>query len=309
MNKNVDGSDLVGQTFNNLTIVAVASKGPTGFSFKTICACGNECIVERHKLLSGQKKSCGCLKLEHKIPSPSKDLTGKQFGELRVLELHPERRLLKHSRVRQWICECSCGKQVNVTGSNLNSGVTKSCGHLKHKGYNKKPGEYRSKVYAAWAKAVDRCYNDKYPSTAKYKGRGIIVEDYFLNSFENFYSYIGDPPSAEYTLERIDVNGNYERGNIRWETKEKQARNKTKLRNNTTGVTGVTFNETSGRTRVIASWREFCTNSGKTILRNKSFSVGKFGLLEAFSKACAFRESKIEELNSLGYGYSDKHGK
>lgn len=308
MSSHSNGSEFIGQTFNDFTVLSVAVKGRNGMSLNTRCVCGNECIVQLHRLLTGAKKSCGCRKVGQKPLRKGKDLTGRMFGELVVVGLHPERRELKNTSARQWICICSCGTKTLAVASNLIGGSKKSCGHLKNLAYNNKPGKFRTKVYSAWSSAINRCYNDTYAATEKYKGRGICMSAEFLNSFESFYEYIGDPPGPDYTLERIDVNGNYERGNIKWETITKQARNKTKLRNNTTGVTGVSFNSKDGCSRVIASWRELTTN-GRTTLKNKSFSIKKYGLMEAFAMACAFRDNKSQELNSLGYGYSDNHGK
>lgn len=243
------------------------------------------------------------------LVNPKFNLVGKVFSELTVVALHPEPRVHKQGNSRQWICACSCGKEAVVASEHLKSGSTKSCGHLNHLGHNRKSGKFRTKVYSAWKNAFKRCYNDSYLSTAQYKGRGITMSDEFINSFDTFYDYMGDPPTKEHTIERINVNGNYERGNLMWQVKEKQARNKTKLVSNTSGVTGVSFNTEKGATRVSANWRVWSDDKSKYIQKSKYFSVSKYGLLPAFSMACTYREKMIQELNTKGYDYTENHGK
>lgn len=82
------------------------------------------------------------------------------------------------------------------------------------------------------------------------------------------------------------------------------SRNSKKRSDNTSGKTGVYFRVSGGLTYVVASWT---TDDLKS--RSKRFSVNKLGLLQAYSSACTFRDSKIVELNKLGFGYSLRHGK
>ena len=88
-----------------------------------------------------------------------------------------------------------------------------------------------------------RCFNPNNTYYLNYGGRGIIVCDHWKNSFENFYADMGVCPSG-HTLDRIDVNGNYEPGNCKWATQTEQARNRT---NNHL----ITFNE---KTQTISAW-------------------------------------------------------
>ena len=87
-----------------------------------------------------------------------------------------------------------------------------------------------------------------------------------------------------------------------------QSRNKSAYRNNNTGFTGVQwYQHSQGSLYAVATWGEFVDGIRK--VRNKKFSVKKYGLLPAFAMACKYREDKIEELNALGYGYTENHGK
>jgi hypothetical protein len=72
----------------------------------------------------------------------------------------------------------------------------------------------------------ERCYN---PNTTQYKywgGRGIKVCDRWKHSFQNFLEDMGYKPSNEYSLDRINVDGDYEPQNVRWATPLVQSRNR-----------------------------------------------------------------------------------
>ena len=79
----------------------------------------------------------------------------------------------------------------------------------------------------SWDSMKQRCYNKNAKRFENYGGRGIIVCDEWINSFPQFLKDVGDKPSKIHSLERIDVNSNYESGNIRWATPQEQGKNKT----------------------------------------------------------------------------------
>lgn len=102
-------------------------------------------------------------------------------------------------------------------------------------------GKRESKEYEAWANMKSRCYNENKRQYKDYGGRGITVCNEWKDSFINFYKDMGD--SNGLTLDRIDVNGNYEPKNCRWVDMSTQARN-TRIRStNKTGVKGVRWHK------------------------------------------------------------------
>jgi hypothetical protein len=102
-----------------------------------------------------------------------------------------------------------------------------------------------SPEYRVWCHVLARCGTATDAAYDNYGGRGITVCDRWL-TFTNFYADVGPRPSPQHTLERIENDGNYEPGNVRWATRKEQNRNK---RNNRL----LTFN---GRTQCIAAWAE-----------------------------------------------------
>jgi hypothetical protein len=102
---------------------------------------------------------------------------------------------------------------------------------------------------------IERCYNENSPSYYNYGQRGIVVCDRWLASFQAFYDDVGPSPGRGYSLDRIDNNGNYEPGNVRWATTKQQSRNKR------TNV-NLTFDS---RTMTLADWAKEVGLTGSTI--------------------------------------------
>lgn len=126
----VDISDMVGKKFNRWTVLKFAgrkrhSKTSTSLMWLCKCECGVERIVQGSQIQRGHSKSCGCLQKDITRKRSLIDLTGQQFGKLKVIKnVGP----YKKTRKLQYVCVCDCGKEVIAFGGHLRSGHTQSCG-------------------------------------------------------------------------------------------------------------------------------------------------------------------------------------
>lgn len=165
------------------------------------------------------------------------DLTGRRFGRLLVISFHSSQ-----NYISKWLCRCDCGMEKVINGGSLTTGKVVSCGCYRIETHTKHNMSY-SPEYRTWAGIKSRCYNPKAPRYPNYGERGITVCDRWLESFDNFYADMGDRPSKDYSIERLDVNGNYEPSNCKWATRFEQQRNIRVQRNNSSGFTGVKWIE------------------------------------------------------------------
>ena len=158
------------------------------------------------------------------------NLKGKKFAKLTVISRAEN---TKDGKTR-WLCLCDCNSEKVIMGRSLRNGDTGSCGCLSIKHSMSKDPEY-----IAWKAMKARCYNVKKENYHKYGGRGIRVCEWWLNSFENFFSDMGSRPSKNHTVDRINNDGNYEPANCRWATKSGQSQNQGLRSTNTSGAKGV----------------------------------------------------------------------
>ena len=132
-----------------------------------------------------------------------------------------------------YACRCNCGALKNVMMASLKRGNTRSCGCLKAE-HNKTvwtkhghaSGGY-SKEYRAYAGAKSRCMRPTTTGYENYGGRGI---QFLFHDFQEFISHVGPKPDPLLTLDRIDNDGPYALGNVRWATRSEQKRNQRKRR-------------------------------------------------------------------------------
>ena len=160
------------------------------------------------------------------------DITGKRFERLTVIER------VENDRHRKsvWKCRCDCGKEIYVNGSHLKSGHTKSCGCYSRDYHREHPrikhglvfdNGKKTRLYRIWAGIKNRCYNKKDEHYRNYGERGITVCDEWRNDYKCFYDWaMSNGYRKELTVDRIDVNGNYEPSNCRWASNKEQSRNK-----------------------------------------------------------------------------------
>ena len=182
------------------------------------------------------------------------DLTGMKFGRLTVIDRAKDGTRANGSTYVRWICRCDCGKELIVCGGNLRRGYSKSCGCYQKEQLAKietKHGQAihgkRSRLYICWRGIKLRCNNPNNPSYKDYGGRGISMCNEWMNDFQAFNNWaISHGYADNLTIDRIDVNGNYEPSNCHWVTMKEQQNNR---RNNHL----ITHN---GETHTMMQWSE-----------------------------------------------------
>ncbi len=192
------------------------------------------------------------------------DMTGLRFGKWTVIEQAEPLKDNRGYNIVRWKCQCDCGTVKDVIGTTLRSGRSKSCGCDKsvrsavaHDLFTTH-GESKTRLYKIWVYMRKRCYNTNSSNYANYGGRGICVCDAWNDSFENFRDWaVNNGYSDDLSIDRIDVNGNYEPGNCRWVTGVAQA-------NNRRNTVYYTFN---GETKSVAEWAKKLGLNYKTLLK------------------------------------------
>lgn len=158
------------------------------------------------------------------------DLTNMQFGRLTAIKTDGKTK----NNMSKWLCRCECGNITSVSIGHLRNGETKSCGCISKEilsTRNTTHGDASNGKYApeyrAWRHMINRCYNKNVDMYYNYGGRGIIVCERWLTSYEHFLNDMGRRPTLRHSLDRYpNTDGNYEPGNCRWATTLEQSSNK-----------------------------------------------------------------------------------
>lgn len=162
------------------------------------------------------------------------DLTGKRFGRLTVVRRYGT----LNGRQSTWLCKCDCGNEKVVTAGHLRQGNTLSCGCLAKETHvesgrkshigdrSRKHGDFGTKLYNVWNGMKTRCYNVNHKYYKDYGGRGIKVCDEWQKYIPFKEWAISNGYHEGLSIDRIDVNGNYEPSNCRWIPLSEQGMNK-----------------------------------------------------------------------------------
>ena len=151
---------------------------------------------------------------------PLENIVGRRFGKLVVVEFLGYR---WHSKnyASTWKCQCDCGSERIVKRPSLISGVIKSCGclngRIRHRGFG-------TPEYKIWSGMRQRCKYPRDPGFKNYGARGISVCERW-DDFAAFLADMGQRPSADHSIDRINNEGNYEPSNCRWATAAEQNAN------------------------------------------------------------------------------------
>lgn len=156
------------------------------------------------------------------------DLTGQRFGRLTVIK----RVGSDKNHYALWECQCDCGNTTVTSSNHLLHNNTKSCGCFKRELSSnrfKKHGEYKTRLYRIWRNIMSRCIwhiKEDHRICRDYQHRGITVCNEW-QEYENFAKWArSNGYSDDLSIDRIDVNGNYEPNNCRWADIKTQANNK-----------------------------------------------------------------------------------
>ena len=174
------------------------------------------------------------------------NMIGERYGRLTVDHLYCRG---GNGKKLLWACKCDCGNMVNVSRTHLITGHTSSCGCLRTEGNIKrltKHGLSDTRLFWCWRHMINRCENPKTKAYSDYGGRGIKVCDEWHDSTLFIKWALENGYQDNLTIDRINVNGNYEPSNCRWVDMKVQSRNK---RNNI----NITY---EGETHCLSEWCE-----------------------------------------------------
>jgi hypothetical protein len=200
-------------------------------------------------------------------PRKITDKTNQVFDKLTVIKLDVSR---EGGRVPYWICKCTCGNEVSVRTDRLGTDkfdcgcVQKAILSARNSVQNRTHGLSKTRLFKIWTNMNFRCQSPKSPNYMSYGGRGIKVCPEWSESVDSFIEWANNNGyESNLTIERIDVNKDYEPSNCKWITQKEQGYNK----RNTLHV------EINGITKTLPEWSEE-TGINKNTLSKRYYQLG-----------------------------------
>lgn len=195
-------------------------------------------------------------------------LEGERYGKLVVVEEAEPIYSKTGKMIRRWKCKCDCGNITIVRHGDLRNGSTVSCGCYNYEKESavKTHGYSRTKLGNVFEGMKQRCNNPKNKNYEKYGGRGIKICTEWLNDPKKFFDWaIKNGYKEGLSIDRIDVNGNYEPDNCRWADNETQCLNQRLRKDNKTGYKGIYYSEGVYRVQIRRNKKRYCFGSYKTL--------------------------------------------
>lgn len=272
--------DYSGEKWGKIIVIEkVGSKEFCGHKvalWRCMCDCGREIFLTSNQIRIHSPKSCGCSKERKPYNKnkeshlPDKEFIGKKYNKLTIIERFID--CDNKGQGRKWLCECECGNTIIVNTHNLINDKTKQCNKCSNESIKTSVTKHgycqKERLYTTWLNMRDRCNNPNYLKYHLYGGRGIEVCESW-NDYSEFKNWaIKNGYDDSLSLDRIDVNGNYDPNNCRWVTQKTQCNNK---RCNHY----ITYN---GVTKTAKEWSECTGIKYRTILsriNNLKWGIGK----------------------------------
>lgn len=157
-----------------------------------------------------------------KLSARGKDWAGAKRGHVTVVRCIGKDKHHTYS----WECRCDCGKVCVKSSNVLQRGVEYCSNACQLRKTNLKHGASYTREYRAWVSAKSRCFTPSHKNYPTYGARGIKMCEEWVNDFQAFFDHVGPAPTDKHTLDRIDCDGNYEPGNVRWATQQEQNNNR-----------------------------------------------------------------------------------